>query len=61
MKSAAAWAKAKSVAQKTIAGDAKVAALTTATNYHADYVKPKWAKSMKRLVKIGRHIFYEES
>ncbi len=61
VKSASAWAKAKSVAKKTIAGDAKVAALTTATNYHADYVKPKWAKSMKRLVKIGRHIFYEDS
>lgn len=61
VKSASAWAKAKSVARRTIVGDAKVAALTTATNYHADYVNPKWAKSMKRLVKIGRHIFYEDS
>lgn len=61
VRSAAAWAQAKRLAKKTIAGDAKVAALTTATNYHADYVKPKWAKSMKRLVKIGRHIFYEDS
>jgi spore germination cell wall hydrolase CwlJ-like protein len=61
VKSASAWAQAKRVAKKTIAGDAKVASLTTATNYHADYVKPKWAKSMKRLVKIGRHIFYEDS
>lgn len=61
VKSAASWAQAKRVAKMTIAGDAKVAALTTATNYHADYVKPKWAKSMKRLVKIGRHIFYEDS
>jgi spore germination cell wall hydrolase CwlJ-like protein len=61
VKSAAAWSQAKRLAKKTIAGDAKVAALTTATNYHADYVKPKWAKSMKRLVKIGRHIFYEDS
>ena len=61
VKSASAWANAKRVAKMTIAGDAKVAALTNATNYHADYVKPKWAKSMKRLVKIGRHIFYEDS
>jgi spore germination cell wall hydrolase CwlJ-like protein len=61
VKSAQAWSKAKSVARRTIAGDAKVAALTTADHYHADYVKPKWAKSMKRLVKIGRHIFYEDS
>jgi spore germination cell wall hydrolase CwlJ-like protein len=61
VKSASSWSQAKRLAKKTIAGDAKVAALTTATNYHADYVKPKWAKSMKRLVKIGRHIFYEDS
>jgi spore germination cell wall hydrolase CwlJ-like protein len=61
VKSAKSWAQAKRVAKMTIAGDAKVAALTTATNYHADYVNPKWAKSMKRLVKIGRHIFYEDS
>lgn len=54
-----AWANSKRLAQKAIAGDAKVAAVGTATNYHADYVKPKWAKSMKRLIKIGRHIFYE--
>ena len=60
VRSAEAWAKAKSVARRTIAGDAKVAKLTTADHYHADYVKPKWAKSMKRLVKIGRHIFYED-
>jgi spore germination cell wall hydrolase CwlJ-like protein len=61
VRSAAAWSNAKRIAKMTIAGDAKVAELTTATNYHADYVKPKWAKSMKRLVKIGRHVFYEDS
>lgn len=29
-----------------------------ATYFHADYVYPKWAKQKKRVVKIGRHIFY---
>lgn len=61
VKSASSWAHAKRIAQKAIAGDARVAAIATATNYHADYVKPKWAKSMKRLIKIGRHVFYEDS
>lgn len=61
VRSAASWAKAKRIAQKAIAGDAKVAALGTATNYHAVYVTPKWAKSMRRLIKIGRHVFYEDS
>ena len=61
VKSASSWAKSKRVAQKALGGDAKVAAIGTATNYHADYVRPKWAKSMKRLIKIGRHVFYEDS
>lgn len=61
VKSASSWASAKRIARKAIAGDAHVAAISTATNYHADYVKPKWAKSMKRLIKIGRHVFYEDS
>lgn len=29
-----------------------------ATNYHADYVRPKWSKGMRRIGKIGKHIFY---
>ena len=61
VKSASSWSNAKHVAQKALAGDAKLAAMGSATNYHADYVKPKWAKSMKRLIKIGRHIFYSDT
>ena len=30
-----------------------------ADHYHADYVNPYWAKSMKKTVVIGRHIFYK--
>ena len=59
MSSAKSWANAKRLAQKAIAGEAKVGAIGTATNYHADYVNPRWAKNMRRLIKIGRHIFYE--
>ena len=61
VRSPAAWANSKRIAQMAMSGDAKVAAIGSATNYHADYVNPKWAKSMKRLIKIGRHVFYEES
>jgi N-acetylmuramoyl-L-alanine amidase len=32
----------------------------TATHYHSVKIKPKWAKKLKHLVKIGNHIFYEE-
>jgi len=61
VKSASAWAHSKRVAQRALAGDSQVAAIGSATNYHADYVSPKWAKSMKRLIKIGRHIFYSDT
>ena len=30
-----------------------------ADHYHADYVKPYWAKSLNKTCKIGRHIFYK--
>ena len=53
-----AWVHAKSIAQRAIAGDPAVAMMGSATNYHADYVKPRWAKNMRRLAKIGHHIFY---
>lgn len=32
----------------------------SATHFHTTKVKPVWAKSLKRLRKIGNHIFYEE-
>jgi spore germination cell wall hydrolase CwlJ-like protein len=55
----AAYAQAKSVAKRAIDGDKKVAAqLNGALFYHADYVKPKWARSMRKVMKVGRHIFY---
>ena len=29
-----------------------------ATHYHADYVNPHWAKSLRQIAKIDNHIFY---
>jgi spore germination cell wall hydrolase CwlJ-like protein len=56
-----AWAQSRRIAQKAIAGESQMGKLMNgATNYHADYVKPKWSKTMRRLVKIGRHIFYAD-
>ncbi len=59
VKSPGAWSRSKRIAQKAINGDLKMGkAMASATNYHADYVNPKWARSMRKLVKIGNHIFY---
>jgi len=32
---------------------------TGATHFHTDKVRPVWAKSLKRVEKIGDHIFYK--
>lgn len=58
VKSPEAWSHAKMIAQRAINNDPAVSMLGTATNYHADYVNPRWAKNMRRLTRIGRHIFY---
>jgi spore germination cell wall hydrolase CwlJ-like protein len=59
VKSPGAWAQSRKVAQMAMGGSLKMgSAMDQATNYHADYVKPRWARSMRKLVKIGNHIFY---
>jgi spore germination cell wall hydrolase CwlJ-like protein len=57
----AAWANSKRIASMAIDGDQSIRAIGSATNYHADYVNPRWAKNMKRLIKIGHHIFYSDT
>jgi spore germination cell wall hydrolase CwlJ-like protein len=60
-KSGDSWAQAQRVASRAMSGDSRVQVISTATNYHADYVKPRWSDSLNRLIKIGRHIFYSGS
>jgi hypothetical protein len=61
VKSKPAWDRSKRIAQKALAGDQTVRIMGAATHYHADYVRPKWSREMRRLIKIGRHIFYSDS
>ena len=61
-----AWNAAVKIASLAVAGDTTAIGgpmrfLKGATNYHADYVNPKWSQTLTRLAKIGRHIFYSES
>ena len=56
-----AWRQAKQVAKRALSGKDQLQVIATATHYHADYVKPKWASAMSRLIKIGNHIFYRGS
>jgi spore germination cell wall hydrolase CwlJ-like protein len=53
-----AWRKAERIAEDVAEGRGILREVGSATHYHADYVRPYWAKRMRRLASIGRHIFY---
>ena len=55
-----AWETALAVTAMALSDDRPVGSVAAATFYHADYVTPYWSKSMNRLTKIGRHIFYSQ-
>ncbi len=55
-----AWETALAVTAMALSDDRPMLNVAAATFYHADYVNPVWSKSMNRLTKIGRHIFYSQ-
>lgn len=52
------WKTAQEVGQAVTAGVIWFPEIGSSTHYHATYVNPRWARTMKRMKKIGRHIFY---
>ncbi len=52
-----AWAKAQAVA-RIAALNMKSALPDDVLWYHADYVAPRWRNNLRRVEKIGAHIFY---
>lgn len=52
------WNLATQIARETTAGRIWLAEVGSATHYHASYVRPKWARAMTKVGKIGLHIFY---
>jgi hypothetical protein len=53
------WDTAKRVAREVTEGKTYLAEVGGATHYHADYVRPGWARRLKKMDVIGRHIFYK--
>ena len=53
------WETAKRVAREVTEGKTYLADVGGATHYHADYVRPYWARRLKKMDVIGRHIFYK--
>jgi spore germination cell wall hydrolase CwlJ-like protein len=56
-----AWDRSMTLARRVL-NDSRnlyIADVGASTHYHATYVKPRWARGMKRMDKIGRHVFYK--
>ncbi|MEO8756740.1 MAG: cell wall hydrolase, partial [Devosia sp.] len=53
------WKQAEEIAKGVINGSLYLTEVGKATHYHANYVYPAWAPRLKRVAKIGHHIFYQ--
>jgi spore germination cell wall hydrolase CwlJ-like protein len=53
-----AWIKAKDLSYRMMNKGHYRGITEGATNYHADYVYPSWAKKIELIGRIGDHIFY---
>ena len=52
------WNMAKDVGMAVTAGKIWLDQVGSSTHYHAIYVRPKWARTMKKVGRIGLHVFY---
>jgi spore germination cell wall hydrolase CwlJ-like protein len=52
------WATATRIADEVLDGRTWLADVGGSTHYHANYVRPRWAKRLKKMDVIGKHIFY---
>ncbi len=59
IRSKKAWDTAWKIANQVVNGEVWMKSIGSSTHYHATYVRPRWARTMKRLKKIGLHVFYK--
>ncbi len=52
------WKMARDVAMAVTAGKIWLPEVGSSTHYHAVYVRPAWARTMKKVGRIGLHVFY---
>lgn len=53
------WRTAVRIAHEVTYGKTYLSDVGSSTHYHANYVRPYWAKRLKKMDVIGRHIFYK--
>ena len=49
---------AQYISREVTAGNVWLPEVGDSTHYHATYVRPRWARKLKKTDRIGRHIFY---
>ena len=59
IRSKKAWDLAWKISNQVVNGEVWLKSIGSSTHYHATYVNPRWARTMKRRKKIGLHIFYK--
>ncbi|HRY05055.1 MAG TPA: cell wall hydrolase [Beijerinckiaceae bacterium] len=52
------WGTASRIAEEVLDGKTWIADVGASTHYHANYVRPRWARHLKKMDVIGKHIFY---
>jgi spore germination cell wall hydrolase CwlJ-like protein len=52
------WERAKKIAAEMLDGRLWLPEVGKATHYHANYVHPGWVREMKKMHRLGVHIFY---
>jgi spore germination cell wall hydrolase CwlJ-like protein len=55
------WSTAQRIARDVAEGRTYLPGVGNATHYHANYVRPWWARYMERRERIGRHLFFYEA
>ncbi len=54
-----AWLTASRIASEVLDGKTYVSDIAGSTHYHANYVRPRWARRLEKMDVIGHHIFYK--
>jgi spore germination cell wall hydrolase CwlJ-like protein len=53
------WRAAVRIAREVYDGTTYLAEVGGSTHYHANYVRPYWAKKLRKMDTIGQHVFYQ--
>ena len=54
-----AWQRAVRIASEVTNGKTYVSDIGGSTHFHANYVRPRWARRLEKMDVIGHHIFYK--